>query len=1093
MTQKEIRMVPLNKFAAAILNNSPDKMVVINKQLYQNYFEYKLSEFKLSTLWLCSPLSWNRFMHCISGNIKHGYRIAAWNCRRGLLLHDNTESTKLDDIKVFLHRYDIHLFGLIECDLHGIGSRIHRANPISTNEILDSLKIDGYSIKLPKSWFTYNQARIILYVKEGIKVKWKELDAQDSDLPSLSCEIGSGKEARTSVNFFYREWKSGVTGLDDTSSQVNRLNRQIAHWKKLYNGGNDVVILGDANICYFKWNEASYAHKQVSDLIHDFLLEQSSFQQIKCFTRSEISSNGISRSCIDHCYTDVPEKLSQVKVESIGDSDHLGIVVTKLSRYIMPKPQTIRKRCYKNFDVESFLYEIYFSDINESVVREYDLEIAARIFETKFTSILDRYAPMKTLFVRRNYRPEICLETKQLIAEKQVLHKEACRTGNRVLLAEYKSKCKEVKKSIKKDKKLFDEKQMIGGSVQNAWKQSKRILKLENNLAPTSVLRNGEVISNPGALANIFNDYFIEKVKLLRAKTSTVATSGAIERVRNWLTTRPPSFKFREIDRDTFRKLMKKIKSKRAFGVDQIDSSSLKLAAPLIEDALIHLINLSICTGQFANVWKPQLIVPLHKKGDRMSTENYRPVSHLVELGKLVERAIFDQVVAHFMENELFHQNLHGSRKDHSTTTALIQVMDQLYKASEQEQLSAVLLLDQSAAYDLLDHGIFLEKLKAYNFDNISVSWFDSYLSGCTQIVQVESKLSNVQSVNNHAAPQGSILAGLIFIIYSNDFPACSIHGESIVYVDDNTDIVTEADPNALKLKIQMKADDSVAWLKDNRMCVAGSKSKLLVVGTKLQKKKDFEEIGHLNVKIDGQTIFESKSEKLLGVVISDNLTWKEHLHGETWREQNNRTSGLISQLSRRVGMVKRLSKYMSRQRLKIFADGLFYSKLDYCLPVFGHVFGLDRYNVDGQKFLSYTKEDNRKLQVLQNSIMRLLTGLPRETPTSFLLGQTNTLSIQQRIAFQTLILTKKIVSAKKPTYIAEKLIFQNDAKSMLRGQYGNLNPQNCRLNSSRAGFLYQSAKLFNNLPMEIKLEGNANRFKFGVRNWICANVPIKP
>ena len=116
-----------------------------------------------------------------------------------------------------------------------------------------------------------------------------------------------------------------------------------------------------------------------------------------------------------------------------------------------------------------------------------------------------------------------------------------------------------------------------------------------------------------------------------------------------------------------------------------------------------------------------------------------------------------------------------------------------------------------------------------------------------------------------------------------------------------------------------------------------------------MQKKKVFQQIGHLSVRVDGQTIFESKSEKLLGIVISDNLTWKEHLHGETWREQNHKTSGLISQLSRRVGMVKRLSKYMSRQRLKIFADGLFYSKLDYCLPVFGHVFGLDRYNVESQ------------------------------------------------------------------------------------------------------------------------------------------------
>ena len=476
-----------------------------------------------------------------------------------------------------------------------------------------------------------------------------------------------------------------------------------------------------------------------------------------------------------------------------------------------------------------------------------------------------------------------------------------------------------------------------------------------------------------------------------------------------------------------------------------------------------------------------------------MKTENYRPVSHLVEIGKIIEYAVFDQVMAYFTENNMFHQNLHGSLRGHSTSTALIQVMDLLHKASEQAKLSAVLLLDQSAAYDLLDHSIFLEKLKAYNFDDNSVLWFKSYLSGRSQIVQVESKLSKKQSVGDHAAPQGSILAGLIFIIYSNDFPLNSVHGESVVYVDDNTDIVSSAQPSTLQSKLQMKADDSVSWLKDNRMCVAGSKSKLLVVGTKWQKNKTFEQVGPLSVRIDGQTIFESKSEKLLGVVLSDNLTWKEHLQGETWRDQGQNSSGLISQLSRRVGMIKRLSKCVSKQRLKILVDGIFYSKLNYCLPVFGHVFGLDRYNVDGQKFMSFTKNDNRKLQVLQNTIMRILTGLSRDTPTSVLLEQTGSLSVHQSIAFQTLILAKKIANSGKPSYIAEQLNSQNDARSTLRGQNVNMDLKSYRLNSSRAGFLYRAAKLFNSLPMEIKKEDNSKKFKIDVRKWILAYIPIKP
>ena len=94
-----------------------------------------------------------------------------------------------------------------------------------------------------------------MYVKEGVNIKIRELSSQDSDLPSISCEVGLGREKRTCVNFFYREWTGGISGLFDLQSQTDRLTRQIKHWKSLVSGRRDVVIMGDSNMCAFKWDE----------------------------------------------------------------------------------------------------------------------------------------------------------------------------------------------------------------------------------------------------------------------------------------------------------------------------------------------------------------------------------------------------------------------------------------------------------------------------------------------------------------------------------------------------------------------------------------------------------------------------------------------------------------------------------------------------------------------------------------------------------------------------------------------------------------------------------------------------------------------
>ena len=119
------------------------------------------------------------------------------------------------------------------------------------------------------------------------------------------------------------------------------------------------------------------------------------------------------------------------------------------------------------------------------------------------------------------------------------------------------------------------------------------------------------------------------------------------------------------------------------------------------------------------------------------------------------------------------------------------------------------------------DHSILLKKLAVYNFDENTISWFKSYLSGRSQAVQVETKQGALEDLDDHAAPQGSVLGGLLFIINENDFPACREEGESVLFVDDDTDCVSDANPDTLIEKMQHEADNSCDWLQDTRMCIA--------------------------------------------------------------------------------------------------------------------------------------------------------------------------------------------------------------------------------------------------------------------------------
>ena len=220
---------------------------------------------------------------------------------------------------------------------------------------------------------------------------------------------------------------------------------------------------------------------------------------------------------------------------------------------------------------------------------------------------------------------------------------------------------------------------------------------------------------------------------------------------------------------------------------------------------------------------------------------------------------------------------------------------------------------------------MFPKKLKEYKFDEASIEWIRSYLGDRKQCVKVESKTSELLDCEESGAPQGSVLAGVFHIINSNDMPDCHEEAESVIFVDDDTDSVRAKQPEELVEKLQREVDNSVNWLKDNRLCVAGDKSKILIVSTKQLRRARLR--NKLAIVVDQDIIEETTSEKLLGVVVNNTLTWKEHLYGD------NENEGLITQLKKRVGTLKRLAKYMSKSRLSILSE-VIRAEAETCFPI---------------------------------------------------------------------------------------------------------------------------------------------------------------
>ena len=229
--------------------------------------------------------------------------------------------------------------------------------------------------------------------------------------------------------------------------------------------------------------------------------------------------------------------------------------------------------------------------------------------------------------------------------------------------------------------------------------------------------------------------------------------------------------------------IIKGISPHKAAGIDKISARFLRIAAPTLAPSIARLINISFSTGKFPTRWKTANVTPLFKHGAASDPSNYRPISVLPVVSKVIKRHMHNSLYAFLMDNNLLYSRQSGFRRMYSTETALIKLVDELLFGLDDNHVCGMVLVDYQKAFDMVDHKLLLRKLELYGIVNRELAWCHSYLLDRKQVVHVNGSVSS-EALMLHGVPQGSILGPLLFILFINDLPLYT-SAQLDLYADD--------------------------------------------------------------------------------------------------------------------------------------------------------------------------------------------------------------------------------------------------------------------------------------------------------------------
>ena len=488
----------------------------------------------------------------------------------------------------------------------------------------------------------------------------------------------------------------------------------------------------------------------------------------------------------------------------------------------------------------------------------------------------------------------------------------------------------------------------------------------------------------------------------------------------------------------------------KSCSLDNIPTSLIKNETVLqsVIPALTSLINKSFATGKFPDSLKQAQVTPLLKKSglDVSDLKNYRPVSNIPFLSKVIEKVIAKQLNDHLTRHHLHDELQSAYKKGCSTETALLRIKSDIDHILDEGDGVLLVLLDLSAAFDTIDHSILLQRLHdEVGLRDQALDWINSYLSQRTQAVHINGSVSQAVALSI-GVPQGSVLGPLLFLTYLLPLKRVieSHHMPRHGFADD-TQLYSRLSlkkPTSCESQVQTMQDclaDVRGWMTTNKLKLNDSKTEVLVISSKANAKHT----ENIKIKIGEEVITPSPVAKNLGATL-DNIMSME-------RQVSSVTRSVYFNLRR----ISKIKSYLTQSACANAIHATVTSRLDF----------------NNGLLLGIPTNTLSRLQIAQNNAARLLTGAKKSDHIKPVLYNLHWLPVQQRVTFKILTtIHKAIHSVTAPAYLTELLsIYQPRRALRSSADEWRLQVDRTFNKYGTRSFNVLGAKMWNELPAEIR------------------------
>ena len=749
---------------------------------------------------------------------------------------------------------------------------------------------------------------------------------------------------------------------------------------------------------------------------------------------------------------------SEVDVIDAGFSDH-HLLTTVISTQL-PQPELIHFafRSVRSVDPVEFSARFRRSDVYLQPLD--DVDGFTRQLEQSVTDILDVLAPLKTCTKRRG-KADCRWLSDTVVTAKQTrrqLERRWKRSGFEADRIEYRSACRAANAAINASRSSFYRERLsaAAGDQKALWRISKDLLHNDDR-PPDAGTQEAKL------LCDGFSVFFADKLKLIASTIYTRLQGVAAYHLQPTCRKSPMMINaFSEVSVVEVSRLIDALPAKTTT-LDFMPISLMKSCVDVMAPVITRLANMSFSTGVFPSTLKHGRVTSLLKKPglDKTVMANYRPITNLSTLSKLLERLVLSRLRSHVLSSGNFSEFQSAYRAGHSTETALLRVFNDVVRNIDNQRVTVLLALDISAAFDTIDFGVLADRLKVdFGIDGVALEWLLSFLIGRTQYVGVGSSHSTPVACLS-GVPQGSVLGPLLFSLYISPVDnVVSAHRLHLHQYADDTQLymaVRPADNSPLEAASQCVSNVS-RWFLENGMLLNPNKTEAVLLGTRAQRKKIDTSAG---IDVTGANVAFSSSVKLLGVTLDEDLTLDRHV------------TEIIRGCSYHTRALRHIRPLIDLPTARMVAQGVVTSRLDYCN---GLLYGTSTRNID-------------RLQVAQNTLARAVCQASWSSSATDLRRSLHWLPVKQRIDYKLAVVTFKAQSTGVPAYLASLVDNYVPTRTLRSADQFLLCSAIVKLVCSRKAFSVNAPLVFNSLPYNCRSARSLSSFKQFLKTYLFSNV----